>query len=359
MWHGPVAIRVETARGRQWYTLHVHCTCAARFSWRKEVDLDIDLELLGAFESHLDPRHPEQGAIPAGVLGYGEISTVFEIGSGPQADVAYKRMPIFENVAELEEYRRVFDEYNRLLVSEVGLRLPRYGFATVRGRGGSPVVFLAQEKFDPSSIANVVLHRIGPDDAVRLFVAVLERLVLVWEYNARRDGVLLGIDGQMSNWAVTSIGPGGDALPGDPGLVYLDTSTPFIRLDGAEQLNPELFLRGAPSFMSWLLKALFLQGVMDRYYDFHLVVVDLIANFYKERLAGLIPRLVDAANDFFSGGAPDLALGTVTEKEVRSYYREDALIWRLYLGARKADRFLRTRLSRRGYPYILPGKIRR
>ena len=221
------------------------------------------------------------------------------------------------------------------------------------------MVFLAQEKYHHSSIASNVVHRVGPEDAVRLFEAVLERLALLWEYNALRDDVLLGIDGQISNWAVTSIDPADEALPGDVELVYLDTSTPFIRVGGAEQLNPELFLRSAPSFMAWLLRTLFLQGVMDRYYDFHLVVVDLIANFYKEQLAGLIPRLVGAANDFFSRGVAGFATDPVTEKEVRSYYREDALIWRLYLGARKADRFLRTKVSHKSYPYILPGRIKR
>ena len=77
--------------------------------------LDIDQDLLCEFEKHLDPRHPELSEIPARVLGYGEISTVFEIGSGRQADIAYKRMPIFEAESELEAYRFIFREYNRLL----------------------------------------------------------------------------------------------------------------------------------------------------------------------------------------------------------------------------------------------------
>ena len=52
-------------------------------------------------------------------------------------------------------------------------------------------------------------------------------------------------------------------------------------------------------------------------------------------------------------------LVAVTEEEIRSYYREDALIWTLYLSMRKVDRFLRVRLLRRGYSYILPPKIER
>ena len=47
------------------------------------------------------------------------------------------------------------------------------------------------------------------------------------------------------------------------------------------------------------------------------------------------------------------------EQEVRSYYREDALIWSLYLSMRKVDRFIRRRILRQEYPYILPEKIKR
>jgi hypothetical protein len=44
---------------------------------------------------------------------------------------------------------------------------------------------------------------------------------------------------------------------------------------------------------------------------------------------------------------------------VRAYYREDALIWTLYLSMRRLDRWLHTNLLRREYPYILPGKTKR
>jgi hypothetical protein len=87
--------------------------------------------------------------------------------------------------------------------------------------------------------------------------------------------------------------------------------------------------------------------------------VDLIANFYKEQLPELISGLIAAANDVFAHEVAGLGVEPITAKEVRSYYREDALIWRLYLSMRKTDRFLRTRIARKEYPYILPGKIKR
>ncbi len=48
--------------------------------------------------------------------------------------------------------------------------------------------------------------------------------------------------------------------------------------------------------------------------------------------------------DFFEGEAAGLDVAPITEEEVRAYYREDALIWTLYLSMRKVDRFLRVRL---------------
>jgi len=142
-------------------------------------------------------------------------------------------------------------------------------------------------------------------------------------------------------------------------LTYLDTSTPLFRIDGEEQMDPELFLRSAPSFLVWILRLLFMQDVVDRYYDLRQVVVDLVANFYKEQRPELIPDLVDVANSFFAGEAADLDLAPISEKEVRAYYREDALIWTLYLSMRRLDRWLHTTLLRREYPYILPGKTKR
>jgi hypothetical protein len=322
-------------------------------------ELDIDLELLRDFEKGLDPRHPERSAIPASILGYGEISTVFEIGDDRQRGLAYKRLPVFRNGGEVRSYLAAYEEYHRLLSSEIGLRLPGYGHAVLDMPGRPPVVYLAQRRLDPRTIGNRVIHRVGADDAVRLVRQVLRELAGAWRFNRRQDRYQVGIDGQVSNWSVRGLDPASPRLPREIELLYLDTSTPLYREGGELRLDPELFLRSAPSFLVWLLRLLFLEDVVNRYFDLHLVAVDLVANFHKEQMPELIPALIEEANDFFSGEASDLEVEPLTAREVRSYYREDALIWRLYLAMRRTDRFLRTRLLRRGYPYILPGKIER
>lgn len=330
---------------------------AAAGERRRGTALDIDLDLLRQFERHLDPRRPEECAIPARVLGYGEISTVFELGKSGADDVAYKRMPVFLDSKELEKYEETFNRYYEEL-RVAGLELPEGGLAHIVSDTDRIILFIAQRKLPPESIANRIIHSTGADDTCRLVLAILKELSRLWEFNRRNTGVELGIDGQISNWSVKNYDPEAGGLPDRLELVYFDTSTPFVRLDGVEQLDPELFLRSAPSFMVWLLRWLFLEDVVRRYYDFHLVAVDLIANFHKEQLPGRIPALVETANDLFAGEAAALGVEPLTEKEVKSYYREDALIWTLYLNMRRLDRGLH-RLARKEYPYILPGKIKR
>ena len=51
--------------------------------------LPVDGELLKAFEEKLSPSKPEESPILAEVLGYGEISTAFEIIHESQREIAY------------------------------------------------------------------------------------------------------------------------------------------------------------------------------------------------------------------------------------------------------------------------------
>jgi hypothetical protein len=77
--------------------------------------LEIDLNLLERFEHALDPRFPEGCEIPTRVLGYGEISTVLEIGTGAERELAYKRMPMFRTENEAESYQALYRDYVQVL----------------------------------------------------------------------------------------------------------------------------------------------------------------------------------------------------------------------------------------------------
>jgi len=315
--------------------------------------------LLQEFECELDPLNPQASRIPCRVLGYGEISTVFEIQAQGLENLAFKRMCCFETLAELKPYVDTYLIYNRALEEQVGLRLPPYGYALFVCESGRPVLYLIQERLPPASIGNNALQRLSPEQIIRLFRLVLLELHKVWAFNHSHPNCQVGIDGQISNWAIQGFDPGRPELSPEAALLYLDTSTPLIRLDGVEQLNAELFLRSAPPYLAWILRLLFLQEVVTRYYDPRKVIIDLLANLYKEQRPELVPELVLTANAYIQGEGADLGLAEISEKEVRDYYREDELIWRLYLGMRRFDRFVRRKILHLNYPYILPGKIQR
>ncbi len=315
-------------------------------------------ELLETFERGLDPQHPERSKIPARVLGYGEISTVFEIQAEGMRDLAFKRLPLFYNQGEVEKYCAVFAEYNRLLENEIGLRLPPHDYVMFDNAAGRPIFYIVQKQLPADSIGNRALHRLPREEIGTLVRRTLEELRKVWEFNHRQNRVQVAIDGQISNWVIDGFDPNRPHVQ-DAALLYVDTSTPLFRVNGVEQLDTELFLRSAPSFLVWILRSLFLKDVVNRYYDFHLVAVDLVANFYKEQRPDLISDTIKVVNDFFSGEAAELGTQPITEKEVYDYYKEDTFIWSLYFSMRKVDRFLRTRILRSEYPYILPEKIKR
>jgi hypothetical protein len=313
---------------------------------------------LQAFERGLDPRWPERSRIPATILGYGEISTVFAIDAGELQGLAFKRMPLFETAAEVQAYQVAYEAYTRRL-EEVGLRLSEHGYTWFDDKAGRPVFYIIQCRQPAACIGNQALHVLPHDDVLLLAQCILGEMHRVWAFNQQQSRVQLGLDGQISNWCLDGFDPQQPGVAASCRLIYLDTSTPFCRIDGVEQMDPELFLRSAPSFLAWILRILFLKDVVDRYYDFRRVAVDLVANLYKEQCPDLVPGVLEVVNGFFSSEGASLGIQRIEAKEVQSYYREDALIWTLYLAFRRIDRTLRTRVLRRGYPYILPGRIKR
>ena len=318
-------------------------------------ELKIDTDLLERFERSLDPAHPERSEVPAVVLGYGEISTVLAIGDG---QVAYKRMPMFADEDEITSYAAAFDTY-RVRLQEAGIRVTPSRLVPLQQRcGGRRVVYLVEHRLPAHAIGNGVVRTAAPAEAQRLLRAVLGELSKVYRFNQQQAGAwALGIDGQISNWVVATM-DAADDLPSAIDLSYFDVNTPLVRRNGVEQLDTELFLRSAPAFLRWVLRLFVLQDVVERYYDLRRVIVDLVANLYKEERADLVPAWLQTANRFLGEELADAGFKPIEEHEVIAYYREDVRIWRLYLGLRRFDRMLH-RLTGRQYPYVLPGPIRR
>ncbi len=305
----------------------------------------MDSQFLHRFEAGLDPRCVERSAIPATLVGYGEISAIFQIGE--DTETVFKRMPLFGDAAQAEKYERMHHDYCRHL-TRAGLTLPPSETAVVSVPGRPVVLYIAQKRLPDERFCHRLIHRLERQGCLSLLEEVVQAADRVWRFNAEAaPAIELAIDGQLSNWV---------SLPsnGDSRLFYIDTSTPLYRLNGVEQQNPDLILHSAPGFLRWIIRLFFLDDVMTRYYDPRLVYTDLAANLFKEQKPDLVPAAIAAINRHLP---PDSA--PLTVNEVKKYYREDKMIWRLFLAFRRIDRWLKTELLRRRYEFILPGEILR
>lgn len=319
--------------------------------------ISYDYAYLTEFEAGIDPLDPERSKIPAQVLGYGEMSTVMTI-TGTDRNLVFKRMPMFHNHEELEPFLELYESYLDHMTA-AGIDVVPAAITSIAPENGNLVVYIIQEKLDGRTLANQAIHTLPAADVERVFEAILERIGRVFAYNdAQDDGLELGLDAQMSNWAIANYDPDRGQLPDSVELTYLDTSSPLMRVNGEHLLDPELFLRSAPSFLRPIIRLLFVDDVMNRYYIRRQIVIDVLGNLYKEKREDVIPALIERANVFLAQSADDDASAPVTEKEVAGYYREDARIWSIYLGARRMDRRLH-QIRGKPYPYLLPGDIER
>jgi len=324
------------------------------------IRLKIDIEALKKLERSrsIDTYDPENGEVPIKVLGFGEISLVFEL-LDDEEPIAYKRIPVFDNEKQVARHIWAYNEYNRLLIQEVGLNLPEYDVAWFKDDDEKIQFYCVQEKISADSVGNRVIHQVNENDVETLVLLTMKEMKKVWDYSKNHESIDLGLDGQISNFAVIGYDPDNPKIDMNTKLVYIDTSTPMFRTDGEEAMDAELFLKSTPSFLRFLVKAMFLDEVVDRYYDWRLVTIDLIANFYKEQRPELIPGIIQKVNDFFANEASDFEMEPITLLEVQKYYKNDKRIWVIFQNARKLDRFIKTKILRKRYEFYLPDKIKR
>ena len=306
----------------------------------------LDHDLLTRFETGLDPRWLERSSPPAQVVGFGEISAIFHING--DETVVYKRLPLFTTRTAADRYAGLHEEYCRLLI-RAGLRLPESATAVVAVPRRPFVLYIAQQTLPASRFGHRLIHRLPEDGVAALLRRIIAQQQLIRTFNQTVGPDLkIAVDGQLSNWAVDD----GDVDAGP--IVFVDTSTPFIRRRGQHQLDTALLLRSVPVFIRPLLSGLLVKDILDRYFDLRRNLIDLVANLFKEQRPDLIPLAVAVINEVLAGEFQPLR-----EREVASYYRTDKYIWAVFLTLRRLDRWVATRLLRRRYEFILPGDIRR
>ncbi|MBT3253398.1 MAG: hypothetical protein HN995_13955 [Candidatus Marinimicrobia bacterium] len=302
----------------------------------------LDLSTLQQFESGLDPRDPTSSLIPCKILGYGEISCVLEINN--DSEIAAKRMPLFTSISAAEKYAEAYKKYCERLRA-AGLLIPEDSTTIVQGHGDIAVLYILQKQLPPSRFCHKLIHTEDPDSLKIMIQMIVGEIEKVWTYNSENDpDIRLAIDGQLSNWVLLESGE----------MAYIDTSTPLMLENGTETLDPELLLQSAPSFLRWLIRWLFLEDVMTRYYDRKLVYTDLIANLYKEQRPEIVDSWIKSINESSRDN-----MDVLDRQAIEAYYKEDKLIWRLFLGLRRIDRFIKSKLFGQRYEFVLPGNIKR
>ncbi len=303
----------------------------------------IDLELLQRFEEGLNPQDLDQSPVRANLIGYGEISAIFQIG---RESLVYKRLPLFKARVDAEVYARSCLEYWRLL-EEAGLALPETETAVVEVTDRPTAVYIVQKIFPSERIGHKLLHTLPDRDLPGHIERIVVETSKIWRFNRlMRPASELALDGQISNWACLEGGSG-------PEIYYLDTSMPFFKKDGKVQFDPGLFLQAVPRFLRWIFRLLFVKDVVERYFIPRQVFIDLAANLYKEQRPDLAPIAVEIINRHIDDPTP------LTVSDVEKYYRQDKFIWTLFLAMRRFDRWLTTKVFRGRYEFILPGKIER
>ena len=134
--------------------------------------------------------------------------------------------------------------------------------------------------------------------------------------------------------------------------LFLDVTTPMLKDEaGRDRLDTELFLAAVPPPVRPLFRRYVVHQVIDKYHDPRGVALDLIANLIKEGQEHRIAPFLQAANRRLAQ--------PLDQTEVRRYYEGDARVWTAWQAMRRVDRFVRTRLLRKPYPFLLPGRIER
>jgi hypothetical protein len=304
--------------------------------------MEIDIQLLTQFEQELIPHDLSRSSVPAKIIGFGEISAIFQIGEN--MDIIYKRLPLFSDIQTAEGYKFMYFKYCSLL-RQAGINLPQDNVIIIELPGHPIVIYFAQQRFDDSLFCHHLINTIDKPERNEMLAQIMAALTGIWDFNEKnRPQYEIAIDSQLSNWVWLKEN-------GEQKLYLVDTSTPFIRKNGVEQLDVSLLLQSAPSYIRWLIRLLDLDDVIDRYYDHKKVLTDLIANLYKEQRPDLIPCFLNLVNPYLED--------QLTQKEIDQYYKEDKMIWTLFSALRKIDRFISVNLLRKRYEFILPGAVKR
>lgn len=330
-----------------------------------EKNISRDIELYECFMR--DFKRLYRGNAEVDIVGYGEISTVMHLRKtrwiDGEIDIVkdesrwiWKKMPPFPDIEGVTVFERLYNDYRTLLTEKIGMMVPKQIVRHFR-HDDYYTVYAGQEKVDSNTICNMLIKKIDAKNANKIMELILKALHAVYTFNKNDPHTSIGLDAQLSNWALISNHISSDNIHEDDRLIYIDTSSPMIRIDGKEQIDTEIFIKSAASFLRPVIRMFFLKEVVDRYYDIRSVMIDIIANLHKEKREDLIDSFIDITNNYCIRFQLDIA--PLNRREIDAYYSNDAFIWKFYQAARKIDRFITEKILRKKYIFRIPGAIER
>lgn len=330
-----------------------------------EKNLSRDIEIYERFMR--DFKSLYRGNAEVDIVGYGEISTVLSLKKTrwikDNIDIVkdeslwiWKKMPPFPDIDSVFVFERLYDEYRTILTEKIGMIIPKQITRHFK-HDNYYTVYAGQEKVDSNLICNVLIKKMDEQNAGKIMELILGYLNDIFKFNSYDSHISVGIDAQLSNWALVSEYPSTGMVRDHDKLIYIDTSSPLFRIDGMEQIDTEIFIKSAASFLRPIIRMFFLKEVVGRYYDIRSVMIDIIANLHKEKREDLVTGMIDVTNNYCA--RYDLDVIPLTRKEIDAYYSNDAFIWRFYQAARKIDRFITEKIMRKKYIFRIPGTIER
>jgi hypothetical protein len=319
--------------------------------------------VLTSTERRLDPANPESGG-HVKVLAYGEISAALTTDELP--GLVCKRMAGFPDDASVSAYVELVDEYLTELAA-AGVSVVPTETIPIHRAGRPPVVYLVQPRMDADSLGHKQLHATDDDALATVMGQVLDSVALLSQRSAgRTDGVEVALDGQLSNWSFAASDPAstasadaGTPAPLPTGPVLIDVGTPFIRRNGKHSLDARVVVAAAPPGIRAMLLRFVADSYQDDYFVPRTVAVDLLGNFHKEGAPQRIGTGLEVVNEWLATADIPGPRAPITAAEVADYYRQDARLLGIFLQARRADRAIRTKVLRRDYDFLLPGKVAR
>ena len=102
------------------------------------------------------------------------------------------------------------------------------------------MLYLAQRLFNADTFCHQLIHTLDPDQITQMIDTILDAVNKVRLYNEKfMPKLQIAVDAQLSNWTWP--------VENNTRKLYLiDTSTPFYRIKGKEQLDVTLLIKSMP-----------------------------------------------------------------------------------------------------------------